>query len=58
MVFFLGSMDALMPKGSTGFIGFDLIALPHQISTSQIAGVVFIILVSDTGRLSAPPTAS
>lgn len=56
MVFFLGSMDALMPKGPTGFVGFDLIALPHQISTSQIAGVVFIILVSDTGRPSAPPT--
>lgn len=42
----LGGMDTLMTKGSTGFIGFDLIALLHQISTSQIAGVGFIILVS------------
>ena len=42
----LGGLDTLMAKGSTGFIGFDLVALLHQISTSQIAGVGFIILVS------------
>lgn len=42
----MGGMDSLMAKGSTGFVGFDLIALLHQISTSQIAGVGFIILVS------------
>ena len=42
----MGGLDALMAKGSTGFIGFDLVALLQQISSSQIAGVGFIILVS------------
>lgn len=58
----MGGMDSLMAKGSTGFVGFDLIALLHQISTSQIAGVGFIILVSGgfapTCRRSALRTAS
>ena len=35
-----------MAKGSTGFVGFDLVALLQQICSSQIAGVGFIILVS------------
>ena len=42
----LGGLDPLMAKGSTGFVGFDLVALLQQISSSQIAGVGFIILVS------------
>ena len=42
----LGGLDPLMAKGSTGFVGFDLVALLQQICSSQIAGVGFIILVS------------
>lgn len=41
-----GGLDALMAKGSTGFIGFDLFELLKSISTSQVAGVGFIILIS------------
>lgn len=41
-----GGLDALMTKGSTGFIGFDLFELLKSISTSQVAGVGFIILIS------------
>lgn len=42
----MGGMEALLPKGSTGSIGFDLVALLQTISKSQIAGVGFIILVA------------
>ena len=41
-----GGLEALMAKGSTGFIGFDLFELLKSISTSQVAGVGFIILIS------------
>ena len=41
-----GGLDTLMAKGSTGFIGFDLFELLKSISTSQVAGVGFIILIS------------
>ena len=42
----MGGMEVLLPKGSTGSIGFDLVALLQTISKSQIAGVGFIILVA------------
>ena len=42
----LGGMDTLLTKGSTGFIGFDFFELLKSISTSQVAGVGFIILIS------------
>ncbi len=42
----MGGLESLIPKGGTGFIGFDLIELLKTISTSQVAGVGFIILVS------------
>ena len=41
----IGGLDSLVAK-STGFIGFDLIELLKTISTSQVAGVGFIILIS------------
>lgn len=39
-----GGLETLMTKGGTGFIGFDLFELLKSISTSQVAGVGFIIL--------------